>query len=317
MADRQGGPPYYWIASIDSARAGRWRASFARDAACGSAEARPRRTSWSHSAPSRRPARRAAPSGSPAASGATRTRTCTRPGSKHLFDAPPDEQPSWNALHEVLRDPSRNFLIDHLGLGEDAHSVVVRPRLRRSAVFHSAPTSPSSLDCLSAGLAVRAARTACPPPAHRFRDQQRPLPHHRLGGAPTPPRWADPGNAPTLSPWEDNVKRFGEFLRTTLADAAQSGAGRTPPDTDDSDYYPVALSVDTLRPGTIFADPYGHVLVVAEQLDQTPYVRARVLFRRRRPARRHRRAKALPGEATSLRRGPRARRRRLQAIPRP
>jgi len=32
----------------------------------------------------------------------------------------------------------------------------------------------------------------------------------------------------------------------------------------------VALSVETLRPGTIFADPYGHVLVLAQRVAQTP-----------------------------------------------
>jgi hypothetical protein len=49
----------------------------------------------------------------------------------------------------------------------------------------------------------------------------------------------------------------------------QSGAGRTPPDDESSDYYPVALSVETLRPGTIFADPYGHVLVLAQRIPQS------------------------------------------------
>ena len=76
------------------------------------------------------------------------------------------------------------------------------------------------------------------------------------------PTWADPNRDPG-PPWNDNTKRVGEFFRTTLADAAQSGAGRTPAVDDDSDYYPIALSAETLRPGTIFADPYGHVLVVA------------------------------------------------------
>ncbi len=47
------------------------------------------------------------------------------------------------------------------------------------------------------------------------------------------------------------------------------GRGRTLATDDESDYYPVALSVDTLRPGTIFADPYGHVLNVAQRIAQT------------------------------------------------
>jgi hypothetical protein len=40
-----------------------------------------------------------------------------------LFDAPLDEELSWPALHEVLRDKSRNFLFNHLGL-----RVAVYPR---------------------------------------------------------------------------------------------------------------------------------------------------------------------------------------------
>ena len=65
------------------------------------------------------------------------------------------------------------------------------------------------------------------------------------------------------------MKRLGELFRTTLADAVQSGAGRTLATDDESDYYPVRLSAETLRPGTIFADPYGHVLVVAQRVAQT------------------------------------------------
>src|SRR5205807_6972334 len=44
-----------------------------------------------------------------------------------LFDAPLEAPPSWKALHEVLRDRSRNFLFDHLGLGEDQMGLIIRP----------------------------------------------------------------------------------------------------------------------------------------------------------------------------------------------
>ena len=44
-----------------------------------------------------------------------------------LFDAPIEEQRSWPALHEVLRDPSRNFLFNHLSLREDQQRLVIRP----------------------------------------------------------------------------------------------------------------------------------------------------------------------------------------------
>src|SRR5690606_12788527 len=44
-----------------------------------------------------------------------------------LFDASLDAPPSWKALHEVLRDRSRNFLFDYLGLGEDEMGMVFHP----------------------------------------------------------------------------------------------------------------------------------------------------------------------------------------------
>ena len=44
-----------------------------------------------------------------------------------LFDAPFDDAPSWKALHEVLRDRSRNVLFNYLGLREDEIGMIVRP----------------------------------------------------------------------------------------------------------------------------------------------------------------------------------------------
>ena len=44
-----------------------------------------------------------------------------------LFDAPLADTLSWPALHVVLRDKSRNFLFNHLGLGEDEMNMVIRP----------------------------------------------------------------------------------------------------------------------------------------------------------------------------------------------
>jgi hypothetical protein len=58
-------------------------------------------------------------------------------------------------------------------------------------------------------------------------------------------------------------------LRTTIANAVHSGNGRTAADDDDSDYYPVPLSEDSLRPGAIYADPYGHVLVLVKRVPQS------------------------------------------------
>ena len=62
---------------------------------------------------------------------------------------------------------------------------------------------------------------------------------------------------------------FGAYIGTTVANAVHSGNGRTAAADDNTDYYPVALSDESLRPGTVYADPYGHVLVISKRLAQT------------------------------------------------
>jgi len=62
---------------------------------------------------------------------------------------------------------------------------------------------------------------------------------------------------------------FGDYLRRTVADAVHSGSGRTALTDDNTDYYPVPLTQDTLRPGTVYADPYGHLLVLARRVTQS------------------------------------------------
>src|SRR6516225_7872122 len=54
-----------------------------------------------------------------------------------------------------------------------------------------------------------------------------------------------------------------------VADGVHSGTGRTPASDDNTDYYPVPLKQETLRPGTVYADPYGHILMLVRRVAQT------------------------------------------------
>src|SRR4029450_4083578 len=65
------------------------------------------------------------------------------------------------------------------------------------------------------------------------------------------------------------LERLPAFLTREVADPVQSAAGRTPGDDDRSDFYPIHLARETLRPGTVYSDPYGHVLIVVRRLPQT------------------------------------------------
>jgi len=46
----------------------------------------------------------------------------------------------------------------------------------------------------------------------------------------------------------------------------QSGNGRTLASDSNTDFYPVPLTQETLRPGTIYADPYGHILMLVRRV---------------------------------------------------
>jgi len=54
-----------------------------------------------------------------------------------------------------------------------------------------------------------------------------------------------------------------------VMDGIHSGTARTALKDQSSDYYPVPLTRDALRPGVVFADPYGHTLILVRWVPQT------------------------------------------------
>src|SRR5260221_14481105 len=61
---------------------------------------------------------------------------------------------------------------------------------------------------------------------------------------------------------------FAELVQIVW-DSVHSGSGRTALADNHTDYYPVPLSADALRPGTVYADPYGHILMIVRRIAQT------------------------------------------------
>jgi hypothetical protein len=55
----------------------------------------------------------------------------------------------------------------------------------------------------------------------------------------------------------------------TVAGGVHSGSGRTGASDNNTDYYPVSLKQETLRPGTVYADPYGHILMIVRRVPQS------------------------------------------------
>lgn len=276
-AERRGGPPYFWIAEVASPAAGKWKATLTRSAAAANCKSITREFSVH--------------AGRPKSIGEAKGYVWPIRGSwnrdtenlysawiEKLFDAPLDEQPSWPALHEVLRDRSRNVLFNHLGLGEDEKKLVIKPDCADLPYFLRAyfafklglPYGYASCTRGGGGKppkcpAWRSIRAADAPPSEEAKPAQSKGILSDIFGA------ADAASAKTDAPKPPQglVNSFGFYLRSTVANGVHSGSGRTAADDNSTDYYPVSLSEADLRPGTVYADPYGHLLVLSKRVPQT------------------------------------------------
>jgi hypothetical protein len=160
---------------------------------------------------------------------------------EHLFEAPPEQALSFDSLGPVLRDPERNLLFNYLGNGED----------------HRLPAEPDCAD-LPYFLRTYFAWKLGLPVAYR--------PCTR-GTASSPPTCRSPLVETRFVGTSAPAGVFREASRKMM-DTVHSGSARTALRDDATDFYPIALDRSTLRPGTIFADPYGHIMVLVKWLPQ-------------------------------------------------
>jgi hypothetical protein len=236
---RYAGIPYVWYAEVKSPAPGNWQARLTRTG-CGA-------VAWTVAVAADKPASPGAASGSvwPVRQNWNRaTENLFSAWIEKLFDAPLDQELSWPALHVGLRDASRNFLFDHLGLGEDRMKIVLRPDCADLPYFLRAYFA------FKLGLPFGYSKCS-------------------RGGGGKPPQCFAWDSIQSGAPASSNLAAsFGTFTRK-LADAVHSGTGRTPAASNKTDYYPVPLSQETLRPGTIYADPYGHILMLTRRVPQT------------------------------------------------
>ncbi len=157
------------------------------------------------------------------------------------------EKSSWTALHEVTRDSSRNFLRNHLSLGEDdplsGHTVVMEP------------------DCADNPFFLR---------AYFAWKLGLPFGYHicNRGSLNQAPRTGQYISNEGQASRANQVEAFNLFLRK-LRDGVHSGTARTALNDGNSDYYPLALERKSLLPGTVYADPYGHTLTLTSLIPQT------------------------------------------------
>ena len=157
------------------------------------------------------------------------------------------ENASWSALHEVTQNPDQNFLYNYLSLGEDDPGGKIRVIMQP--------------DCADNPFFLRAyfAWKLGLPFGYHVCDRG------SLGRNPGTGQWIT--NAIPAAK-TNPVLAFNTFLRRVM-DGVHSGTARTALDNANSDYYPVALERSALLPGTVFADPYGHTLIIIGWVPQT------------------------------------------------
>ncbi len=257
--DRLGGPPYFWFAEVAAPAAGTWHVALTRDHA-------PPECSKITREIAVRDVKPPPPGATPGSVWPLRnswnraTENLFSAWIEKLFDAPLDKEPSWPALYNVLRDRSRNVLFNSLGLGEDEVPMALKP------------------DCTDMVYYLR---------AYFAFKMGLPFGYSKCsrGGGGNPPKcyqWFSTQNPDAARPASPNQKAgssegvakpsglaasFARYL-PIVGDAVQSGAVRTLASDDNTDFYTVRLTQGALRPGTIYADPYGHVLMLVRRVPQ-------------------------------------------------
>jgi hypothetical protein len=279
---RYGGPPYFWIAEVAAPAAGAWHATLTHAGACGT-------ITHEIVVSAQKPP---APHGGPGSVWQIRnswnraTEDLFSAWIARLFDAPLDTEPSWKAWHEVLRDRSRNILFNYLGLGEDNVTINLRPDCADFAYFLRAyfaykmglPFGYSN--CSRSGKCYQwfniehpeATRPPAPPEQITASADPTPAPTptllQQMLGEPAAPPAAAPAPVTVAPPKRLGTPSFAEYLRI-VGDVVHSGSVRVSANDDNTDFYGVPLTQEALRPGTVYADPYGHVMMLVQRVPQS------------------------------------------------
>ncbi len=162
---------------------------------------------------------------------------------ERLFDYPEEPDKTWTNLGDILRDPKHNILYNAFGQHED-------DRLKLEPDCADLPYMLRTYYAWKRGLPM-AVRKCGRGSNHSFPKCGSPIFHTNQNFS---------GNA---------AKRFNSYAVHVGAYQVQSGNVRTALDDDNTDFYPVELTRSSLRPGTTFADPHGHVLVIAHYTPDT------------------------------------------------
>ena len=284
--ERHDGPPYSWFAEVAAPAAGTWHARLEHDGAAD--------CSRDIAVAARKPEPLRTPPGTiwQVRNGWDRTNEALFSAwIAKLFDGPPDQNLDWKVWYEVLRDQSRNFLFNYLGRNEDMTQTGSRPDCADFVYFLRAYFAfkmglPFGYSNCSRGFGGKPPKcyqwfdvthpevTRPPPPPEQVVAQAGPdLPAPEqprtfsLFGRSDPPVEQLPPAPPAKAapPKPKPPTNFSEYLRD-VGDVVHTGAARA--GDESADFYTVPLTQQALRPGTVYADPYGHVLMLVRRVPE-------------------------------------------------
>ena len=156
---------------------------------------------------------------------------------ERLFDYPDQPDKSWTNLGDVLRDKDHNILYNSLGLNEEQ-------KIRLEPDCADLPYMLRAYFAWKRGLpmGVRKCSRGTGTDAPKCNQMELMSSYHTKG---------------------DEATRFNRYAIHVGAYSVHSGNARTAYMDDKTDFYPVSLDRASLRPGTTYADPYGHLLMIA------------------------------------------------------
>lgn len=156
---------------------------------------------------------------------------------QHLFHDR-DKDRTFSGLNDLLRNPNKNILYHHLNQDEEEGMNL-------------------SPDCADLPYFLRAYVAWKLELPFGYRSCGR---HGRIGCS--EPLFSNLTAEEEAAFSREDVKAFERFLRRNVGFTVHSGTARTSAEQTMADLYPVDLSREALLPGTVFADPYGHVLLL-------------------------------------------------------
>jgi hypothetical protein len=181
---------------------------------------------------------------------------------RELFYGPPEQDLAWKALSEVTSDAARNLVHNHLGRSEDhpKHGLQLVPDCADTPYFLRAYWAYKR--GLPYGFRRCSRGKGRPPTCFDLRTNLDPpdLRPHWINPASPPPD--DERHERAAVPTHNETIEY--FFRRSIGWGVHTGNGRCAFEDTDCDLYPVALDRRGLRPGIVYADPYGHILVLAE-----------------------------------------------------